>query len=603
MAKPLQTKIKSSRSNQLAQGVLIVILSILLFNKKASITRDETEFIRSLKSYEQGRFCLYKHLPLPGILCHGLKKTFSYMNVPLLSLVLESPRLVSLGLFVVTMLQISWLSQETYNLEASWMVLVVYMVRLLVNTQTIFSTNEMFSICFLAGGIVQIKKKRSFTSGILIGLSVASSWASLCILPPLAIFYGIELFSFAANPVNRLSKAFQKLFKGIIAFAVIPASIYFLSFLVHYSIQNQHARDAEKFSVEFQATLKGSMHEPTDKYLMDRSIVTILNQKHNVYLNMKEGIPSCSGQKAEDSMWMIIKVHSNHSGGEVEEEGRYINHGDLVKMVEFGSNMCLRVVNEDTEDKFRKVLGFVQEDNEANEEDIWQIIGDGPVVSRNSLVRFRHYKTAMDLCIRSLRRSEESEDGENTIEKGVSGSLYSDNKSRLFYISDNRNHDFFKKNFEDGRPKEEVLNFPQKGFMSKMFEHHRKLIKTSSGWKWGSPGYSMLHLQSGERYLMKHDIVFNIFTVVSSFLFPVVLLANHISWKKYDKGFRARKDDSFVCVMYFCAVLMGSILGFGLAPLEMLSTWMMLNLVFLLGMKPALIFFSVLLSTSMRILR
>ncbi|AFN83182.1 dolichyl-phosphate-mannose protein O-mannosyltransferase-like protein [Encephalitozoon romaleae SJ-2008] len=602
MAKSLQTKVKSSFSGQVIEIVLIAILSVLLFNRKASITKDEAEFTRSLRSYAAGRFCFYRNLPLPALMSYGLYKVSAYLNTPLLSLALESPRLTSLFLFIMTMTQIHWLARETYSRVPSWIVATVHVIGLLVNTHIIFLTNEMFSIYFLVSGIVQLKKNRTTTSGFLIGLSIASSWASLSILPPLMIFYGLHLFSFVVNPANRIRKAVLKLAKGIAAFILLPASVYTLSFLIHYSIQQQYTDDAEKFSIEFQATLKGSVQEPADRYLMDRSIVTIFNQKHLTYLNMKGGTPSCSDQRTESSMWMMIKVHPTNSTGNVEEEGRYINHGDLVKLVELGSSMCLRVSNEDTEDKFKKVIGFTQQDNEADEEDIWQIIGDGPVVSRSSLIRFRHYKTAMDLCVRNLRKLEE-EAKRNGVEKVVGGSLYSDNKSRLFYISDNRNHDSFKKNFKDGRPKETILSFPQKSFIQKMVEHHKKLMKNPR-WQWNLiRRYSVLDLKNGGTYLMKHDVLFNALATISSFLLPVVLLLNHICWKKYGKGLTTRRDDFFVCIMYFFAILMGFMIDVGKGLTETLKVWMMLSLAFLPGIKPALLLFSIFLSSSISVLR
>ncbi|KMV65989.1 hypothetical protein M970_060890 [Encephalitozoon cuniculi EcunIII-L] len=601
MSKTLQTKIGGSRSSQMVEVVLVVVLSFLLFDRKVPITKDEAEFARNLMSYGDRKFCFHRHLPLPGLICHGLCRLFAALNIPLLSLAAENPRLVSFTLFVVTMLQISWLAQETYNRMVSRIVVAVHTIGLLINTQIMFLTNEMFSICFLASAIVQLKKRRNAISGALLGLSVASSWVSLSVLPPLAVFHGISLFTFIVDPSNKVCKGALRAAKGVVAFVLVPASVYALSFLVHYSIQHQHTADARGFSIEFQAALKDSIQESADKYLMDRSIITILNQKHNTYLNMRAGIPSCSSEKTEDSMWMVIKVHPSDSNGNVGEQDRYIGHGDLVKIVELGSSMCLRVGSEDTEDKFRKVLGFVQEDNDANEEDIWQIIGSGPVVSRSSLVRFRHYKTAMDLCVRNLRKPEE--DGEDKMEKAVNGSLYSDNRSRLFYISDNRNHDFFKKNFSDGRPAETVANFPQKSFWKRILEHHRRLIKGFRR-RWALVRrYALLPLQNGKTRQVKHDILFNVLTMLSSFLLPVVLVLNHISWRKYGKGLVTREDNFFICMMHLCAVLIETTLNLGQALTEVLRIWMALSLVSLFGTRPVFLLFSVFLSSSMRFLR
>ncbi|WEL38850.1 dolichyl-phosphate-mannose protein O-mannosyltransferase-like protein [Encephalitozoon hellem] len=603
MAKALQTKIKSSYSGQAFEIVLIAALSALLFNKKAPATKDEAEFVRNFRSYAAGRFYFYRSLPLPSLISYGLYRASTHMNMPLLSLVLESPRLVSLVLFIITMVQVYWLARETYNRILSWMVVAVHIVGLLINTQIVFLTNEVFSIFFFVCAIAQLKRRRTVFSGFLMGLSMASNWASISVLPPLMVFYGLHLFSFVVNPKNKIRKAALKLIKGVAAFILLPVFIYVLSFFIHYSIQQQYTDDAEKFSIEFQATLVGSAQEPADKYLMDRSIVTILNQKHLAYLNMKDGTPSCSNQKTEDSMWVIIKVHPSDSAKNIEEEGRYIGHGDLVKLVEFGSNMCLRVSNEDSEDKFRKVLGFSQQDNEADEEDIWQIIGDGPIISRRSLIKFRHYKTAMDLCVRSLQKSEEGETRGGDAEKVVEGSLYSDNKSRLFYISDNKNHDFFKKNFEDGRPKETVLHFPQKSFIQKMIEHHKRLAR-SPKWKWNPvKRHSVLSLQNGGTHLMKHDVLFNTLAAISSFLLPITLLLNHISWEKYGKGLMTRKEDFFVCTVHLCAVLMGLMIEIGQGLTEILRVWMMLTLAFLPGIKPALLLFSLFLSSSIKVLR
>lgn len=602
MSKTTQGTSKTSFSARIVQASLAVGLPLLLMDRKVPTTAAEAELVDALGAYEDGRFGFHRHLPLPALLCHAAHSIATHLNMPLLSLASRSPRLISLVLFITKMLQVSWLSRERHGRMVSCIAVATHAIGLLANTQAMFLTDELLSLCLLACALVQLKKGHSTVSGLLVGLSVASGWASLSVIAPLAVAHAADVFSTLVDPRERVSKGILKLVKGCAVFVLLPTLIYLLSFLAHYSIQRLHTDGARGFSVEFQAALQGSVQEPADKYLMDRSIVTILNQKHGVYLGMRGDVPSCSRERTEGSMWTIVKVHPSNSGEGIGKDDRYIRHGDLVKVVAFVSSMCLRVVAEDTEDKFRKVLGFAQQDDDADENDIWQVIGDGDVVSRTSLIRLRHYKTAVDLCVRNLRKPDQDEDNED-IEKIVSGSVYSDTRSRMFYISDNRNHDFFKKNFSDHRPRETVLAFPAKGFLARVLEHHSKLVNSPSR-QWAlARRHSLLPLQGGGRYLVEHSLAFDIFTAVSSLLLPLALLLNHVSWRKYGKGFVARRDDVLVCVMYFSAVLAELALNTGQILSGALRIWMALSLLSLLGARAVLVFFSIFLSLSVQLLK
>lgn len=606
MFKTSQAKIEKFCMNPNVAVMLITLISLLMVNKQIPTTNNEMKFVLSLKSYRNRMFYLHKNLPLPGLVYHGLYCLSVKLYPSMFPLVLNNVRLVNFFFFVLTMFGVFWLSRRIYSGIVPWIVVLTSTVSLSIDYSILLLTNDLLAVFFLVLGMIQLRTGHDMAAGAFLGLSVSCSWTALSVYPPLVIFYAIDLFYFLINPSNKIRKAVLSVVKKIVAFILIPISVYILSFWIHYSIQERSSSDIGRFTIEFQSTFKNDDQEAADKYLMDRSIVTILNQKHVTYLSIENDVSFGSDTKKENSVWTIIKVHLEEAGNaEVGEENRYIKDGDLVKIVGFDSNTCLRIVNDDTDDKFKKVLGFSQSNDVADEEDIWQIYGDGYVVARKSLVRFKHYKTSMYLCVRNPRKDDDSEtdadeEQDKDTTKMINGSLYASNESRLFYISDNRNHEFFKKNFEDGRPKETVMEFPRKSFIQKLLEHHNKL-KDIQNESWDPmKRRTSFQLPSGDYYELRNDLFFNVVSTVLSFAFPFLLLINHVLHSKYGKGLKIGREAPFICILYLGACLIELSLNIGQSLTNILRTLIVLSTITLFGTRFVLISFSIFLSSSMR---
>lgn len=603
-----QREAEKLNTNKVVTATLIALLSFLAVNKRLPTTVDEVSFIQSFNSYRNRIFYFHKNLPLPCLMYYGIYRLSTYLHPLLFPLVFRNIRLVNFSVLVPTITGILWLSRKIYTGAMPWAVVLTYILNFAIDSSAILFTNDLFAVFFTVLGIIQMKKRHELAAGVFLGLSISSSWASLSVHLPLVVTSLTDALVFLADPVNKVHRAMFKMSKRILALILVPVLVYLTSFWIHYSLQEHVSESGSEFSIEFQSTLRSHTHEPADKYLMDRSVVTILNQKHRAYLNMEASEPFGCSVKDEGSMWTIVKVHLDESGGaKVGEEDRYVRDGDFVKIVGFNSNMCLRVVSDDSDDKFKKVLGFHQSGDSADEDDIWQIHGDGYVIARRSLVRFKHYKSSVDLCVRGLQRADDDSEAEDTDghqrnRRIVSGSLYSESSSRLFYISDNRNHEFFKKNFEDGRPRESVLEFPKKSFVQKLAEHHTKLMRARKGTWSLFRKHILLPLPGRGHYKLEHNVFFDIASTACSFLLPILISANYIAHKKYGVKMQTERDTMVACVLYVCANAVELVLGTGQMFTSIIRIWVALAFMSLLGTKLTFAFLSVLLSTSVRFL-
>lgn len=592
-------KTRIHRSSAVA-ALGISLLSLLLVNKKIPATSAEMDFIHSIGSYRSRTFYFYRNLPLPGLIYHAIHSLSTHLYP--FSLVFGNIRIINFALLVLALLGTSSLSQTAFQGPLSWIAVLTYILGLSADSSIILLTNDLLAILFLVAGLMQLRRS-SWATGLFLGLSVSCSWTSLCIYPPLIILHLVSQFRFLVNPANHVHRAFLKTFRLALAFVLAPLSIYLVSFWLHYRIQE--CLGASDFSIEFQATLKNSTLDAADRYLMDRSIVTILNQKHNTYLAMENDHPFGSPAKSEASMWTIVKVHVDETGNaKIAEEHRYVNHGDLVKIIGFSSSRCLKVAKDDSEDKFKAVVGSAQTHDSAEEDEIWQVIGDGSVVARQSLIRFRHYKTGADLCMRDLQRigddSEADDAAEESSTKTVNASMYSEHRSRLFYISDNRNHDFFKKNFPDGRPRRLVLKFPKKSFIQKLLEHSSR-IRRGLREPWSPLRSHTLVQLPGGHHRMERNMLLAFASALSSVLLPPLIILNHVSHRKYGRSIHISQDTVFACILHLSACVTELFLSTRPMLSEVLGVWNILQTLQLVSTKTLLAFFFALLSSSARI--
>ncbi|KAH9411239.1 hypothetical protein HK407_06g10680 [Ordospora pajunii] len=588
--------------------VFAVSMAISSRHRLGATTPDEAELMNSQMAYAARRFEPSGGMPLPGLLLYAMHLICSSVGIPWDLSSIHTYRLVSQVLFSISMVKVQELSRETYSSKISWIIALSHSL-LLARDRSTFIASDLLSVYFALLGLVQLKRQRILASGVLLGLSLSSGWGVLLIMLPMVMLYLISMFSFVTDSRNALCTAAGMMLRRIMAFVAIPMSIYLLSFYAQYAIQSMHSEHAKGFSIEFQATLHGSTSTLSDRYLMDRSTVAILNQKHRSYLAMKDSVLVCSADKDSSSMWTIIKLHLMSNKGPSTEEDRYIQNGDLIKVVNTDTAMCLRVASPDKDDKFKNVVGFAQAESQADEDDIWQVIGDAYILSRTSLVRLKHYKTSTELCVRNLWASNDGnshnshETHESESLKSANASLHSSQDSRLFYISDNRNHEFFRTKFPDGRPKQSVLYFPAKGFFAKTVEHHMKSLFNHqlSGNAWSAlRRYYTAVLSKNVVHSIGSGVLLDFAVYTASISFVLVLIANHVLYMKYGvsimrrfSGMDANADHVFASMAYICAMLASITLGFGDSFAKVLNIWIALGFVSFCGVWYVIAAFSI----------
>ncbi|KHN69592.1 hypothetical protein M896_060930 [Ordospora colligata OC4] len=587
--------------------VFAVSMVISSRHRFGEIMPKEVELMNSQIGYATRRFDSSGVLPLPGLILYLIHSICSFVGIPWDLSSVHTYRLASQVLFSISMAQVYELSREAYSSKISWIIALSHIL-LSARDRSIFVASDLLSVYLAFLGLAQLKKQRIIASGILLGFSVSSGWAALLIMLPMIMLYLTSMFSFVTDSRNALRTAMCMVFKRAIVFVAVPMSIYLLSFYAQYAIQNIHSEHAKGFSIEFQASLHGSTNTPSDKYLMDRSNVSILNQKHRSYLVMKDGMLTCSEHQDSSSTWTIIKLHLMSSKESSTEEDRYIQNGDLVKIVNTDTAMCLRVASQDKEDKFKSVVGFAQAESQADEDDIWQVIGDSYIFSRTSLIRFKYYKTSAELCVRNLCTNNDGDNSGGPNDKkellqSADASLHSSHDSRLFYISDNRNHEFFRARFSDGRPKQSVFYFPAKGLFAKTVEHHLKSLfhrqLSDSTWNVLRRYFTAL-LSKNALYSIDSSLLLDLLVSAASISFVLVIVINHVLYMKYGvnimrrfSGIDASADHVFVSIAYVCAIFASVTFGVGNYFAKILNVWIALGFVSFCGVWYVIVAFSI----------
>lgn len=261
------------------------------------------------------------------------------------------------------------------------------------------------------------------------------------------------------NPNYSIFQTILKGLKTLTLLSVVPLIFCTAFLLLDLSIRDHHSVASLSFPLSFQATLKHfnitqgfiEMHKPghpskTDRYVMDRSIITLHNKKHNVFFSINEVI---NGSKIFIKFCEIHKIHKKNFE---DEEPRFLKNGDFVKFKHIEKDLFVGIKRKDADEKFVELsLGAFEKD-----EDLWEIITDGYLQARFSEVIFKNVGSGDHLCAKT---------GTNL--PTLSSSFYSDKQSRIFHIAGNINHGYFKNTFNDPRAKETTSEYLRLTFLNK----------------------------------------------------------------------------------------------------------------------------------------
>ncbi|TBU01504.1 dolichyl-phosphate-mannose-protein mannosyltransferase [Hamiltosporidium magnivora] len=421
-----------------------------------------------------------------------------------------------------------------------------------------------------------------FLVGIFCGLNISSKLIGISFWSAVSIYILVEIFTAFYNPDIKFRSIFVYFMNFVFGMIVVPFLIYIASFYIYFLFQTEFTNEARNLSLHFQSDLKNFPIEQVDKYVMDHSILTLINTENKVYLNSsdeylttgsKQQIVSGDQNKDEYALWRIMKVQNiGESNQEPNNEGidsKFIKNGDSVKIIHLMTDKYLHsheINTENSKDKkfFEATAYGSGSKNMTDENDYWVVECDTEFLQcRTSLLQLKHHMTHSYLGIRKLENNTYEAHTSRDGRKGM----------RNFYIEDNRNEEIHKIS-KDIKSKEKIENYKNLTFFQKFIELNSKIFKqtnnldnknisTISPWKWlfsikGSihyflktENYSLDMTNNNKNVLIvPYNILTHVFSSIIAILFPIFLFFNHISLQRYRKGIFINFFIIFIYISY-----------------------------------------------------
>lgn len=370
--------------------------------------------------------------------------------------------------------------------------------------------NSNVASFFAASLVYSLASDKAWYSSVLLGMAVSSDPLCLVFFIPFLCSRLRGLYRFMINPAHGQASIARNTLKVLVQTQLLPCAIFVSSVLIDMQIRNRHGLHAREYTLAYQASLKdfsisSGLHSDaaqtpssTDLYVMDRSVVSIVNIKHKGFLSF----PKNQAGDRDACYFEIQKIHEKEFD---DEEPRFIGNNDTVKLKSIGRDVFMGIKEkpEKSDDKFTDVIF----DTFANDYDFWRVECTSSLKARTEAVRFVHVHTGLILgCTRT----------KNTLD--IHGSIYSEKRSRLFYIAENRNHSYYKTHFKDQRTKEQVTAFP--GLPTRlMFSEYLAGIKRGGG-AGNTPFGQALFFAN----------------LIGSTVFALAVLINHVFRRRYGGG-------------------------------------------------------------------
>ena len=399
-----------------------------------------------------------------------------------------------LGLFVISWLSIKLIQPSREYTRLSYQFLVC---SFLVCSN--IPLNILLVMIFHLSAQVATTKKKYFISGIFLGLALSSDRSSLLFFVPILILTFQHFISFAINPYNCVWNIFKMLFSIIIYLLILPFSTFVLLFSADLAIRKLFSAEAARYSLYFQFSLQNFKfgphffskkiinkikYEPTDKYVMDRSVISIMNIKHRRFIEYsgKDSASTCQFE--------IRKVYAEDNE---KSNDRFIIDQNIVKIVEVNSGDTLGIPENTQEPKlYDATFGTF-----AGDRDLWVLECEKNLSARETVFKLRNAKTGLFLGARMLKT-----------ELLLHGSIYSEKSSREFIIATNTNHEYYATLSDDSSVWNKTESFPALPFLHMLYEH------------------SMMHLTSNltnnfifSTCIFHVSVLINLFFILLSLLF------------------------------------------------------------------------------------
>lgn len=439
-----------------------------MVNKQITSINSSETLLESIKAVATREFYGYEYFPLPSYLFY----VFTFPNLALLF------KLVSAFIHLI----IGYLSNKILG-HAQATSILLYIVGhtsflMIASIKFNLFTNTSFVLLTMSMFLYTLIKENWWLSSPLVGMLMSSDPLGQVYLLYFVSVKMQEIYHIFINPRTNFSTIMKNILYSFIQILIIPTTIYFSIIALDVAVRNRWSIRANTYSFNYQSNLQGfninqkispyfekiALKNPNEKphrYVMDRSVITIMNINHKGFL-------ACPNDKKIQNVSNLIyfEIHKIHSDSFEDEEPRFIKNNDNVKFKSITKDVYLGIKDPKVKIGDQKLLD-VSFDEFENDDDIWKVECNGYLKAREHSVQFIHVNKKKYLgCSRT----------NNSLI--IHSSVYSDKKSRLFYIAENENHSYYIDNFEDERAREIAHAFPRYSFYQRCLEYYKSLKQT-----------------------------------------------------------------------------------------------------------------------------
>jgi hypothetical protein len=339
------------------------------------------------------------------------------------------------------------------------------------------SNSTALPLFFLSLFSLYATKGSYFIASFFIALAISCDLYCITFLAIFAFIKAKEFYDYSIDVKNK--KIALEIFKAFLQLIVFPISIFLCIIGMDILLRNRQSKNSSFYTLEFHHSLKSPHMSNTsnniynidyekhyndvynkdeegynvDEYVMDGSFIQIINRKHKSYIKDLENPKATQFRPIR-----IIKIHQAQFEG---EEKRFLRDEDFVELIDEQSGKYITL--QDSDSKFIP-LSYADADNTENNHNVWQISCDGYLTAHNTEFKLRHAKTGLFMGCRKFNSYVE-----------MYGSIVSAIDARVFYISENKNAEYYKIHFKDERCRSLTKGYTKLSFIDLIKEYIKNI--------------------------------------------------------------------------------------------------------------------------------
>ncbi|KAI5149372.1 hypothetical protein ENBRE01_0860 [Enteropsectra breve] len=383
--------------------------------------------------------------------------------------------------------------------------------------------NDVFVALFSCFFIKTISDGHFWMGTLFYSLTVSCDLYCMVLWPAFFYIRMKSLFYFSADLKNGAWSMCKEAMKTFLQLLLVPNALLIMSIAIDLNVRNRHSTNgASMYSLNFNTNLEkfsksksfGADETKNNRFLMDRSVVSLFNIKHKKFVIDEE----------ENRYFEIQKVHDKDFS---DEEPRFIKNGDTIKFNIEGTERYLGLKIENKDDKFNTAAFKAWEDEDAT----WRVECEGYLQADSTTVRFVHGPTGLFMGSRKIKAS-----GDKAGVLEMHGSVYGEKSSRDYLILENENHPYFIENFMDERCREKSSGFKKMSRLEMLIEHLKMIGKYSN-----EGAISCFKDAHEDAFIFAFTSVYRKWTFAGTLFLTVILLVHsfkiHIfkQWGKLDE--------------------------------------------------------------------